>query len=1391
MPFVNTAITATDALRNLSNGAEQLTFTNLGGFMATPEEMATSAPSKYCTPITYPNKYIDLINHVTVMLKQEPGNANSIISQRTAFSSPFTADDLKYVSSEAIMVSLVMDQGMGMACMGNTNLFDSIAQLYHYIAHNYYMMSCYAALGAYLQHDGAVDFGAKAKDQPSYRNKFRVINFHKVLKANFEQQGLEIIGDQTIAGAEGFATPTSDFSATGDAVLAVESIAVGASDALGTNLTAKSYGVKNYVEISKHLGINGYAQDSQNFPLGLMSDKIYQVTPLSIRQIPGAETEVPPVWYDSIGPARGGWGPVYSIVPVNSDYHRNILNRDIMALPDGQRDPKFKDRHGLNATKNKFLTPFKISDGLNGEARGSHVAIQAWGGFIHRTGARPTEAGPLYDDSASFNDFCDEEPVIPFAWKGWGYPMGHIADMGALGNVPSMSIAGRYAQLYYDTKFLIARMGKCLEAVKPLAELANTDAELAASQAELIARRKALEAEAEKGLTEEKAAELEALTEQLENTAALAKTAELFQSNTAEFASQFRTREQCYLLKNIRPLAAAHIQKMSRNTSGAGASVPQPNDLAVYNTSPEGPKGHVIQGSPGSVVTGLTYDPAYAAYYLLTPAKLSYLVPSVKLYQVLHQHFSRNQAGEKVASNLGVPVDFEVPFFQHITQQAIEDIMSGNYGSKGGQVGLDSFTWVYQGSNPANSRRDIKATLTLHAQSFDDLLNMHSVTLSKEDGTTFTHEWNYVDLAIRRNRNHQIAPDVLYSQLKVVAGWSLPDAPHEDIGFTDDEIRAIKNSRTTMYLTIIDHSFDILEDGAVNFKIEYRAYIEGAFTSPEANILVTQESLNRELAANQARAKMAANIQDPNGECTDEDMAELRRRITNSIQLDKADAHVSLIKGLEEHPDGSKIYLHEVTVAEMLQFLSAPSFAGTDQFRLADRDTTAPIGTGQTGIAARLESAINFPTEVDFNSSENNVDVDSMLKTAFAPIQGQKIYLPYFFLGDLVHVALQNIDKGDGMKGKLPEDADPNNTQGEPEPRKFTNMRILLGPVELVNPADPSDIMQVNLADIPISMNYFLEWFLERITAKNTTKWYIVEFIKDLTRNLVFKTLGSEDCFNGAFRQRSTFQNLYLTGKGSDGVDPISMMMGTKFGDANSPSFKTRRFFMDEFLPDEANLPMLAHDTEDEEAPSRNMFHYVLMYAADPTPRNLRGEYEDDVKKGVFHFHIGTNRGTVKRIKFEKTDQPYLREARFFGQGYGGLSQLREPYKITIDMYGNSKVFPGQTIFVDPSGLGYKLGKPNIEGTDAHLLGLGGYHMIINVDHEISRGVYATTAKATWVMRGSPDGEATAGAPAVELVRESAQCQAFPSSGVLSEDSGYEPPDSATTATAAADEGSE
>ena len=239
-------------------------------------------------------------------------------------------------------------------------------------------------------------------------------------------------------------------------------------------------------------------------------------------------------------------------------------------------------------------------------------------------------------------------------------------------------------------------------------------------------------------------------------------------------------------------------------------------------------------------------------------------------------------------------------------------------------------------------------------------------------------------------------------------------------------------------------------------------------------------------------------------------------------------------------------------------------------------------------------------------------------------------------------------------------------------------------------------------------------------------------------------------------------------------MDPIGGLIQSTSADPNSPTNQTKRLFVEEFMgPNSTNIPILQQDTQDVAQPTQGMYHNVLIYASDPTPRDLRGNWVEDTAKGVFHFHIGTNKGIVKRIKFEKTDQPYLREARYFGQGYTGMSQLREPYKITIDMFGNSKVFPGQTIFVDPSGLGYGLGRPNEEDSPAHLLGLGGYHMIINVDHVIEAGKFETIAKATWVFRGSPSGEITDRADPSTPTRASAECQAF---GELTQPSGYVPP---------------
>ena len=881
-----------------------------------------------------------------------------------------------------------------------------------------------------------------------------------------------------------------------------------------------------------------------------------------------------------------------------------------------------------------------------------------------------------------------------------------------------------------------------LERIAELQEAAQDRDLTAAEQAELAGL---LEAVAPAGMTARAEAQ-QRLDEMREN------------GEAGEFAAAMRAQEQCFLMAKIIEMSKLNIAKKPEYRVDGG------------------PAAHMVHGEIGTLVSKLMLDPAYSAYYFMPPDKLSYLTPSIKLYQVLHEYYENPNSQQE--SPLAKPVDFEVPFYQNITQYSIDQIMNGQEG-RGGQVGIKSFDWTYQGSNPASSRRDIKATLVLECQNFSDITLDRTVTLKDENGDEFTHNWMYADLAIRRNRDHMAAPNCLYSQLKVVVGWGIKEISDDErqaLNFTDEEIDAIRNSQMTMFLTIIDHSFDIRDDATVEFKIEYRAYIEGAFTSPEASVLVTPELLESKKERDEALASLQRELQNPNGTCRPEDMAELRRRFTQTIQREKEQAHMALLRGLEgDTPDESKIYVRTVDLGEMLRFMDAP-FSGVtpvpedpdDTSRteytaeLPPTDSSGNASTTVTDPRApadyldRIEAAVNFPSTVDFNNQESET-TDQMMESVYAEEEDGKLQICYFFLGDLIHVALKNIDSADPVVAG--------------DNKKFDKTRLLLGPIEVSDFQDANKKYQVNLADVPISVNYFLEWFLNRIQAKQEVVWYLMDFIKDVVKNLVYKTLNSNDCFEGAIRQKANFQNLYLVGSSVGGTDdPIQELIDGGSGQLTS---KWKRFFASEVDTYGADTPILSVDKSDEPIPSTQQYNYILMYASDPQPRNLRGNFEEDLYRGVYHFHLGTNRGLVKRIKFTKTDQPYIREARYMNQGFDGLSQLREPYKIDVEMFGNSRIFPGQTVYVDPRGLGYGLGSPADDTSKAWLLGLGGYHMVINATHTIARGAFDTKLNLVWVLRGSEGGETTTGADGSETpARHTTNCEPLNNYG---EPSGYDP----------------
>ena len=156
---------------------------------------------------------------------------------------------------------------------------------------------------------------------------------------------------------------------------------------------------------------------------------------------------------------------------------------------------------------------------------------------------------------------------------------------------------------------------------------------------------------------------------------------------------------------------------------------------------------------------------------------------------------------------------------------------------RGGGAGIKSFEWQYKGNNPASSRRDISAKLVLKFQSFEDLVKIRKVGFGSN-----THDFRYSDLAMRTGESVSGEVQPSHFKLRAVVGWGWSDGHIPDT-WTEEEVKAVKSSKMGLFLGIINHSFNINDDATVDFTIDYRAYIEGAFASPQANVLITDELL--------------------------------------------------------------------------------------------------------------------------------------------------------------------------------------------------------------------------------------------------------------------------------------------------------------------------------------------------------------------------------------------------------------------------------------------------------------------------------------------------------------------------------------------------------------------
>ena len=291
----------------------------------------------------------------------------------------------------------------------------------------------------------------------------------------------------------------------------------------------------------------------------------------------------------------------------------------------------------------------------------------------------------------------------------------------------------------------------------------------------------------------------------------------------------------------------------------------------------------------------------------------------------------------------------------------------------------------------------------------------------------------------------------------------------------------------------------------------------------------------------------------------------------------------------------------------------------------------------------------------------------------------------------------------------------------------LANMRFLLGPLEYQDSA--GKIRSINLAEFPIAYDIFRNWFITSIVKEDNAKISLGSFLNKLINQLVTPSLGA-DCLNPIKLRNTRFQNIYLT-------IPGEQVRGAPGGTVESLPKKRK---IDVTSAEWKTWAKTARGKREAgtEAMVKSSYDYRLTQVNSMKSLTTRkGNCKEDLKDGIYHFNIGSDKGLLKEMNFSKVEIPYLaemRSARAIESGGDQLNQLAFPFNCNLKLVGNTLFIPGMFFYANPSFLG--LGSPQDKSSIAHQLNLGGYFLILTTKTTIAPGVFETELEGVTVGHG-------------------------------------------------------
>ena len=779
---------------------------------------------------------------------------------------------------------------------------------------------------------------------------------------------------------------------------------------------------------------------------------------------------------------------------------------------------------------------------------------------------------------------------------------------------------------------------------------------------------------------------------------------------STRFAKKLRFDDQCFLSDAIRWFA----NKNKR--------VPY-NNFIVLDADAKGDGASLVSKANsrfGATGAGLR------AFLSMTPAEFATLVPKIRLYVIKYRN-----------KDDGKGMQQELVFPDWTGKHVIDNIMKTATG-RGDGAGISKFDYEFDGRDPATTENLIKASVTISFTDFE-VLAKPLRGLTQVEAEYFgkgkeNAEPRYLDLVTRFTPGNSAA---VFTKLKASIGWQ-PPSDESGIVIREDlkEFISAGYANMDLILYMTGHDLTFKENGRVDLKVEFRAALEGLMGDRGADILAPDNSIDEDMKRKdkEERQKTKDKIDEHRKEKKKQkDIAKKEDESSGFWDTDAEDdaddaaeaaekkqkAAEEELRLLQLQQDVRRERLRTVRYKKLLDDLNSSGKIRfidihTDSLDtwLTDggsRDATSSSrytatkaiaeGDGQSASipeqanekdnpAARgAKAAKDYQKELDKKAKEKDHDkirdLEKKQEQPDVPEDYHRIY--YIYLGDIINIAAAVLERTDKWHGVT---------------------RLVTGPVQFDDPNTPgSETIIENIADIPIALSTFVEWYYEKVIVKAKDLYPLKDILNDVITDLVYRSLG-EQCFEGLSKMPSFSMTPMIFNMSIDGaarVEPIKKDTATGF----FPRLTVKQF-AEKVKTNSSSVPS-------------NTVTYIFLTAVFKHENTFNdGDIRKDEKDGIYHFGIGRDRGIINTIKFKKVEMNYRKEALVLDQGNLGTGQLREVYDADITMVGNTLFRNGQYLYIDPSTMG-------VSRKTAQELGMGGYYVITKVDGELSADGFETS----------------------------------------------------------------